>query len=196
MKTQDNMTLFGLNPELLYLCCLYSILFMKKYLIASLCFFAMMSCNKKENTEQTVVPVAAEEINYETFGDSLTADQAWSKEEMLAKYATLKPGDTIEAKFASEIKEICQKKGCWMSLDLGEGKESFVKFKDYNFFVPMNAQKHQAVVTGKAFVNEISVDELKHYAQDQGKPATEIEQIKEPKRTLQFMAEGVLIAKK
>jgi len=168
---------------------------MKKFLICSLGFLALVSCNKKENTTEVSAPVV-EEVVYETFGDSLSAENALTKEEMVTKYETLKPGDTLQVKFASEIKDICQKKGCWMTMELADGKESFVKFTGYNFFVPMNAQKHQAVVTGKAFVNEISVDELKHYAKDQGKPASEIEQITEPKRTLQFMADGVLIAKK
>ncbi|WP_448606662.1 DUF4920 domain-containing protein [Paenimyroides ceti] len=167
---------------------------MKKYLIISLSFLALVSCDKKEKaTEPT--SESTEQITYETFGDSLSAEGALTKEAMLAKYETLKPGDTLNVKFASDIKEICQKKGCWMSMDLADGKESFVKFKDYKFFVPMNAQKHKAVVSGKAFVSEISVDELKHYAKDEGKSAEEIEKITEPKRTLQFMADGVLIAK-
>ena len=58
---------------------------------------------------------------------------------MMKKFADLKEGDTLEVKFKSEINEVCQKKGCWMTLDLADDKEAFVKFKDYGFFVPKNA---------------------------------------------------------
>ena len=107
----------------------------------------------------------------------------------------MKEGDTLDLKFATKINEICQNKGCWMTLDLGNNEKSFVKFKDYAFFVPMNAQNRDAVVEGKAFIEETSVDELKHYAEDEGKSQTEIDNIKEPKKELKFLAHGVLIAK-
>lgn len=135
-------------------------------------------------------------VEYASFGDKIVADKALSQAEMLKKYSSLKPGDTVNIKFKSNIKDVCQKKGCWMSLELPNGKESFVKFKDYAFFVPLNASKSEAVVNGKAFVSEISVAQLKHYAKDGGKSEAEIAQITEPKRTYGFLADGVLISKK
>ena len=108
---------------------------------------------------------------------------------------TLKEGDTLEVKFKSGINEVCQKKGCWMTLDLADDKEAFVKFKDYGFFVPKNAQDKEVIVNGKAFVSVESVDVLKHYAKDAGKSQAAIDSITEPKVTYSFMADGVLIAK-
>ena len=122
-------------------------------------------------------------------------DGALSTDEMMKKFADLKEGDTLEVKFKSEINEVCQKKGCWMTLDLADDKEAFVKFKDYGFFVPKNAQDKEVVVNGKAFVSIESVDVLKHYAKDAGKSQTAIDSITEPKVTYSFMADGVLIAK-
>lgn len=135
-------------------------------------------------------------VEYASFGDKILADKALSQADMLKKYSALKPGDTVNIKFRSTIKDVCQKKGCWMSLELPNGKESFVKFKDYGFFVPLNAAKSEAVVNGKAFVSEISVAQLKHYAKDGGKSEAEIAKITEPKRTYGFLADGVLISKK
>lgn len=135
-------------------------------------------------------------VEYASFGDKILADKALSQSDMLKKYSALKPGDTVNIKFRSTIKDVCQKKGCWMSLELPNGKESFVKFKDYGFFVPLNAAKSEAVVNGKAFVSEISVAQLKHYAKDGGKSEAEIAKITEPKRTYGFLADGVLISKK
>ncbi|MES2487041.1 MAG: DUF4920 domain-containing protein [Bacteroidota bacterium] len=138
-------------------------------------------------------PVTAND--YASFGDKITADKALSKDQMLKKYASLKAGDTINVKFSTKINEVCKKKGCWMSLELPGGKESFVKFKDYAFFVPLNADGQQAIVSGKAFVSEISVSQLRHYAKDGGKSEAEIAKITEPETTYGFLADGVLISK-
>jgi len=140
---------------------------------------------------------AAKEIktDYASFGDKILADNALSKEAMLKKYNALKSGDTVNVKFKTKIKDVCKKKGCWMALQLPGEKESFVKFKDYAFFVPLNASGQDAVVSGKAFVSEVSVAQLRHYAKDGGKSEAEIAKITEPEITYGFLADGVLISK-
>lgn len=80
-----------------------------------------------------------------------------------------------------------------MKMDLADKKESFVRFKDYGFFVPLNADNSDAIVSGIAYIDEISVDELKHYAKDGGKSQEEIDKITSPKITYAFQADGVLI---
>lgn len=132
-------------------------------------------------------------LKYAAFGSKITADKALSKEQMTQKYASLKKGDTINVKFKSKIMSVCKKKGCWMKMDLADNKESFIRFKDYGFFVPLNADNSDAVVSGKAFLDVISVDELKHYAKDGGKSQEEIDKITQPKITYAFQADGVLI---
>jgi len=146
--------------------------------------------NKKKETTPEVA-----KVDYAVFGDSISAEGALSNAEMMEKFKSLKEGDTLEVKFKSGINEVCQKKGCWMTLDLADEKEAFVKFKDYGFFVPKNAQDKEVIVNGKAFVSVESVDVLKHYAKDAGKSQAAIDSIVEPKVTYSFMANGVLIAK-
>ena len=46
---------------------------------------------------------------------------------------------------------------------------------------------------GLAFIDEMSVEDQKHYAEDSGKTEDEIAAITEPKRTLSFLSNGVLI---
>lgn len=165
---------------------------MKQVLLAVATITFMVSCNKKVENE---MKVDAPQISYQVFGDSISAEGALSKDEMLAKYQTMSLTDTLEVKFASEIISTCKKKGCWMTLNLAEGKETFVKFKDYAFFVPKEgAENHVTIIAGKAFITETSVDELKHYAKDAGKTEEEIATITEPKVEYRFMADGVLIA--
>ncbi|WP_081663348.1 DUF4920 domain-containing protein [Flavobacterium subsaxonicum] len=147
--------------------------------------------------EPVVEVKAAKEVkvDYASFGDKILADNALSKEAMLKKYNSLKAGDTVNIKFKTKIKDVCKKKGCWMALQLPGEKESFVKFKDYAFFVPLNATGQDAVVSGKAFVSEVSVAQLRHYAKDGGKTEAEISKITEPEITYGFLADGVLISK-
>lgn len=151
--------------------------------------------DNKTAAVEAVKPTAPVKVDYATFGDKIVADKAISKEEMIKKYKSLKPGDTVNVKFKSKINAVCQKKGCWMSMALPGGKESFVKFKDYAFFVPLNAAEQEAIVSGKAFVSETSVAQLRHYAKDGGESDEAIAKITEPKIEYKFMADGVLISK-
>ena len=133
--------------------------------------------------------------DYALFGEKFTLDKVITEKEMLKKYKALKKGDTITVKFTSNIKSVCKKKGCWMNLDLSNDQKAFVKFKDYGFFVPLNADGSDAVVSGKAYVEIVSVDELRHYAKDAGKSQAEINKIKKPEVTYAFMADGVYLKK-
>ena len=81
-----------------------------------------------------------------------------------------------------------------MKLDMGDGKVVRVTFKDYGFFMPLDATG-EVVVNGKAYVAETSVDDLKHYAEDAGKTVEEIAEITSPERTFSFEADGVLLVK-
>ncbi len=155
------------------------------------------SCGKKqEMQEEQIVENQIDISNYEFFGDKMNEVASFlTKEEMNEKFKNLQPGDTINVAFATNIQEVCQKKGCWMKVDLGEDKNGFVRFKDYGFFAPMNAAGHDVIMNGKAFVSVVSIDELKHYAKDAGKSEEEIAQIVEPKITYSFEADGIGIAK-
>ena len=133
--------------------------------------------------------------NYASFGEKFKVNRVYNKAEMLKKYKKLKKGDTLVVQFESNIKSVCKKKGCWMNMELAGDDKSFVKFKDYAFFVPLNADNSEAIVSGKAFVEVESVEELRHYAKDGGKSAAEIAKITKPETTYSFMADGVYIKK-
>lgn len=150
---------------------------------------------KKNNVDKTdKEEVKKKVVNFDSFGAEITADKAMSANEMLAKFNTLKTGDTINVKFASKINEVCSKKGCWMKLPVGE-KETMVRFKDYGFFMPLDSKDREVIVEGKAFLKETSVKELQHYAEDAGKSKEEIAKITEPKKEFAFEASGVLMKK-
>lgn len=150
-------------------------------------FIFIISCNKKESI--------ADISNFVVFGDTISTDNAISESDLLKKYQNLKEGDTINVKVKSKILDVCSKKGCWMNLDLGNNQTSFVKFKDYAFFVPLNAAGSEVIVEGKAFLKVESVEALKHYAYDAGATQEVIDTITQPEKTFAFISHGVLIKK-
>jgi len=102
-------------------------------------------------------------------------------------------GGETEVTVKGTITEVCPVKGCWMRVTDGDD-EVFVRFKDYGFFVPRNAAGHRAVIHGVAEAKVVSVEELRHYAQDAGKTAEEIAAITAPGTQITFMAGSVEIA--
>ena len=139
--------------------------------------------------------VAFNAKDYASFGEKFKVTKVLTKDQMLKKYKNLKKGDTITVQFASKIKSVCKKKGCWMNMELAGDDKSFVKFKDYGFFVPLNADNIDAIVNGKAFVDVETVESLRHYAKDAGKSKEEIAKITKPETTFAFTADGVYIKK-
>ena len=165
---------------------------MRFLLLLTLCAVTLNSCkNKSEETKDT--PISKEKVTYASFGKEITSNDAVIAKSMAAHYKTMQEGDSIDSKIKAKVNKVCQAKGCWMTLDLGDSTEVMVKFKDYGFFVPKDIAGKDVIVNGKAYVKEVSVDEQQHYAEDAGKSAEDIAAITTPKRTYSFEADGVLV---
>ncbi len=165
---------------------------MKNIFSLLLVVLLVVSCKNNEQNTDTV-EVESNEIAYASFGDQIEADNAFDASEMAEKFKTMQVGDSLTSKMTAKVDEVCQAKGCWMKLDLENGEEVMVKFKDYGFFMPKNIAGKEVIINGKAYVNEVPVDEQRHYAEDAGKSEEEIALITEPKRTFSFEADGVLL---
>ncbi|MCC5946078.1 MAG: DUF4920 domain-containing protein [Bernardetiaceae bacterium] len=169
-------------------------------LILAVAFLYGCQSNEKNETAQAAEEQSENTENNETenqdiplvyFGAEISPDDAIPTSEILARLAEV---DSMEIKVVGTIKKICQKKGCWMNVDLGEGdKDLFVRFKDYDFFMPMDAAGNEAVMQGWVKKEVISVADLQHYAEDAGKSKEEIAAITEPETKISFMADGVII---
>lgn len=164
---------------------------MRPIIVAYLLVFVLISCKNKEEKKVLEIPKVA----YVSLGKEIIPDDAIASSSMLGHFKEMNVGDSINSKMIAKVNDVCQAKGCWMTLDLGNGEEAMVKFKDYGFFVPKDIAGKQVIVNGKAFVTEVPLDELRHYAEDAGKSAEEITAITEPKKTFSFEADGVLVAK-
>lgn len=125
----------------------------------------------------------------EYFGDKISEEGAIEATQVLA---ALGENDSVQLKVKGTVEQVCQAKGCWMTLNTGENN-MMVRFKDYGFFVPMNISGKETVIEGIAKVERYSVEELKHYAEDEGKTEDEIAAITEPEMKLSFEATGVIV---
>jgi len=142
---------------------------------------------KVEETVKTEDPI---EIEYTSFGAEITPDGAVDSKELLAK---LDVTDSIHVKIKSTVSSVCKKKGCWMTVPVGEDTEMRVKFKDYDFFMPLNCEEKNVIFEGWAYKYVTPVNELQHYAEDAGASKEEIEAITEPETGYEFLADGVLM---
>ena len=102
----------------------------------------------------------------------------------------------MPAKVEGVVESVCQAKGCWMMMKTGAGKTMRVTFRDYGFFVPKDIVGKTVVVDGIAQTSTTSVAQLRHYAEDAGKPKADIEKITKPETDLSFVADGVIVKNK
>jgi hypothetical protein len=169
---------------------------LKNIICAFSVVFALAACSNGDcckttdngkSGDQTAAPAANDGKH---FGANIAADNAMNFDELLAKMTT----DSMPAKVVGKIDAVCQVKGCWMDFvsDDPAKPKMKVKFKDYGFFMPLDCAGKRAVVDGYAYNKMTSVEELRHLAEDAGKSKDEIAQITEPKKSLYFMASGVV----
>jgi hypothetical protein len=158
---------------------------MRKLFYIGISALLLTACQQKEVKNEQAV---AEELAYESFGAIITDAQAAPVAEL-----AVMAGDSAYTKVRGTIVEVCQAKGCWMKLDLGNNETMRVTFKDYGFFVPKDAKGREVVIEGVALKSLTPVEELQHYAKDAGKTAEEIAAIIEPVQELSFEAVGVLM---
>lgn len=92
-----------------------------------------------------------------------------------------------------KVIKVCEKKGCWLTVETDNKEQFFVKMKDYGFFVPTALEGKTVVLEGNAEMKVTSVDEQKHYAEDAKKPQSEIDAITKPEEEIRFMASGIKV---
>lgn len=158
---------------------------MNRLLISVLALAFLSSCNnaqkstKIENVSGTAV-----------YGDSVKNDQVI---ELASLPKEMADSSKREIKIKGIVKEVCQSKGCWMLMDLGEGKDIRITFKDYKIFMPKDLAGKEVVLDGFAYTDTTSIETLKHYAKDAGKSEAEIAAITAPKIQLAYEAKGVVV---
>lgn len=148
------------------------------------------ACGAKEEKKEENKEEAKEEVSKDTLlGVEITKEGAISPAEFLTAF---QGKDSMEAKIAGTIDEVCQKKGCWMTMDLGNGQKMRISY-DYKFLMPLNSAGLPIVIEGMAYVDTISVADQKHYLEDEAASQEEIDAITEPEINISFLAKGVIL---
>lgn len=125
-----------------------------------------------------------------SFGEQISKENAIN----ILDIANAVTTDTAyDVKATGTIKEVCQHSGCWVTLDMGNGEDIMVNMKNHTFSVPKDAAGKQMWVEGIAVRELISVEMLRHYAEDAGKTQEEIDAIVAPEWQYTLDANGVII---
>ncbi len=153
------------------------------------------ACSNEQKSEDVGTDVVVEQAAPSLFGEEFNADGAADINSI--DPSSIAESDSLDAIVYGTVKEVCQVKGCWMTVvsDADTSQVINVRFKDYGFFVPKDLSGAKIAMNGKAFSEMTPVDELKHYAEDAGKTEEEIELITDPEYQLKFYASGVKIMK-
>jgi hypothetical protein len=119
------------------------------------------------------------------YGAGLTLEEITPLREVVSR-PELHVGRPLLVK--GRIRDVCQKKGCWLVLTDGQFQMR-VRFADYGFFVPKDSYGKDAYVEGRAALREISEKEARHYEAEaiEGDPSS----IHGPQRVVSFTATGV-----
>jgi hypothetical protein len=179
---------------------------MKKSLLILAAAFTLVACSKENKTETAnasdstqvqetaVVGLDMPQDGFNLYGDTIEVKGALTLDSLKQQVIANGPQ---KVKVYGKVHSTCQNKGCWMKVYLPDGKETMhVMFKDYGFFVPLAGMENKlSVIEGEAYLDTVSVDDLKHFAEDAHKSKAEIDAIKEPKIELSFTASGVAIEK-
>ncbi len=130
----------------------------------------------------------------EWYGEKITKEGAVALTDVAKKLADANAAEkAVDTKVKAKILEVCPKKGCWLKLELENGETATVKMKDYGFFLPLAAAGKTVIIDGEVKMKTVSVEELRHYAEDAKKSKEEIEAITKPQKEVRVTAKGILV---
>lgn len=150
---------------------------MRKLLFLALLITGAMACSTQSAQTQ--------------FGAEFEATDVVSVDELVTSLETAEVVSDVVIK--GKVVDVCKVKGCWMTLEREAGDAVRVTFKDYGFFVPKDIHDREVIMKGKGEVVITSVEDLQHFAEDEGQSEEEIAEITEPKQEYVFEAEGVVL---
>lgn len=144
------------------------------------------------------IPVGCSGIpkSYKVYGAPLQTTKlaAVSVDEVFAR-----PDDFAgkQVRVSGSIDEVCSKRGCWLTLRSGTQtmRARFVESGECSngFFVPLDAGGRPAILEGTVKQETITEEEARHYLEDAGAPAEEINKIVGPQKALSMVCTSVAI---
>ncbi len=166
---------------------------MKSFFFFTLLSISLLACHLgKSSAKNNAMNIPEQAAPGQQFGEKIKAKGAISYAELVD---LMQGKDSLRIKVKGTVEEVCQKKGCWLTLKAERpgDKPLFTGFKDYAFFMPKDLSGHVVVMQGLAYRELVPVEQLQHLAEDAGASPEEIAAITEPEEQLRFVADGVLV---
>lgn len=153
---------------------------------------SIMACKHSGECKDEHMGQAPGSVDGVHYGDSISPEGAITYDELNKQ---MQGKDTLRAKLTGTVVEVCQMKGCWMTIASATDslEPLFINFKDYAFAMPKDLSGKKVAMDGYAYFEETSVEDLKHYAEDAKKSKEEIDAITSPKMELKYEANGVVV---
>lgn len=167
---------------------------MKALLYSVMIFMSFSSTVFSQEAVEKVSPPDGKALVGDFYGADVSGDlegKAISVSILEGKLKTEKKIEGVVVK--GLVTDVCEKRGCWLTVKTENGSSFFVKMKDYAFFVPTSLKGKNIVMEGNAEKKNTSVADLKHYAKDAKKTKAEIDAITSPKEEIRFLADGIKV---
>lgn len=166
---------------------------MKRLLALSLLLASVTACADPATPDAAAdTSDPAPEVGEVTLGQAVPDGEAITPTELIAGADEYAGQDVLVEGVA---REVCQMAGCWLTFADDSGQTVRVNVprdetESYLFTFPDDASGKTVRVLGTLAVETESVEDQRHYAEDGGASADEIEAITEPKQTLVLTALG------
>ncbi|RUT70935.1 DUF4920 domain-containing protein [Flavobacterium cupreum] len=167
---------------------------MKRFIYSGLLFLSISTLSFSQEAVEKKSPPAGNALVGDYYGSDVSKaseNKAISVEKLESGLKNSKKVENVAVK--GLVTDVCEKRGCWLTIKTEDGSPFFVKMKDYAFFVPTALKGKNVVLEGTAEKKITSVEELKHYAKDGKKPQSEIDAIITPKEEIRFVADGIKV---
>lgn len=167
---------------------------MKRLIFAIVLFVGISGVSFAQEVEQKSGPPSGDAVLGDFYGkdvSKVSQENAVSVENLEQKLNNTKKSENVAVK--GQVIDVCEKRGCWITIKTDTGSSFFVKMKDYAFFVPTALKGKNVILEGDAEKKITSVDELRHYAKDAKKSKAEIDAITAPKEEIRFVANGIKV---
>jgi hypothetical protein len=92
-----------------------------------------------------LIGCSSSEMNGEKYGDQITLKAKTSLTTILKNPDKNKGKEFL---ISGTMTNVCQKKGCWMSVKDEDNSEILVRFKDYGFFMPKDGFGRKVLAQG------------------------------------------------
>ena len=163
----------------------------KLFIILSGAAIFLNACNNNVSNEKTEKKDSTTTKNF--YGKVFENNNATPVNEAVA---VIKSGKEFKGIIEGRMMEVCQAAGCWTDLGLAGGEKLKVKFRDANgeeFGIDKASSGKMIDVHGVGYMDTISVEMQKHYAEDDKASKEEIAKIKSPIIKPVFTADGAFI---